>query len=148
MDFAALTLWAVFIFGLSTDHFSSAHTAPFTTRFVLRFIPGLAVLGLETIELLIRKAAHFSVYFVFAMLLTRVLDRRSGLSTKGQITWGIMLGGLYAISDELHQAFVPSRSPSAMDVLIDLIGLVFGLYCSYMYVAIRQAKTSARTHAI
>jgi VanZ family protein len=29
---------------------------------------------------------------------------------------------VFAISDELHQSFVPSRTASAMDVLIDAIG--------------------------
>src|SRR6266487_705405 len=99
MDFAALILWMAFMFSLSTGHFSSAHTAPFTTELLLKLIPGLAALGIETVDLLVRKVAHLSEYFIFAILLTRVLNRRSGLSTNRQIRWGIILGVIYAISD-------------------------------------------------
>jgi VanZ family protein len=88
-----------------------------------------------------------SVYFIFGILLTRALNNRSGLAKNRQITCGIILGIIYASSDELHQSFVPSRSASVVDVLIDAIGLVCGTYSFYTYRAIRQAKTVfAKTH--
>jgi VanZ family protein len=34
---------------------------------------------------------------------------------------------LYAVSDEWHQFFVPSRTPSVIDVLIDTIGGICGV---------------------
>jgi len=144
MDCAAVILWMVFMSGLSTDHFSSAHTAPFTTELLLKFLPSLAVLGIETIDLLVRKAAHISEYFIFAVLLMNVLNNRSALSRERQIIWGVILGVIYAVGDELHQSFVPSRSPTAGDVLIDTIGFVSGTLCFYTLVAIRRAKA---THA-
>jgi VanZ family protein len=131
----------IFMFSLSTDHFSSAHTAPFTTILLLKFIPGLRALGVETIDLLVRKVAHLSEYFIFAILLTRALNNRSSLSTKRQIIWGIVLGVMYAVSDEVHQSFVPSRSASAVDVVIDTIAFVCGTFSFYTHVAIRQVKT-------
>ena len=54
---------------------------------------------------------------------------------------------MYAVSDEVHQSFVPSRSASAVDVVIDTIAVVCGTFSFYTYVAIRQVKTvHANTH--
>jgi VanZ family protein len=36
---------------------------------------------------------------------------------------------LYAISDELHQLFVPGRSASLKDVLIDTLAALIGVIC-------------------
>jgi VanZ family protein len=127
------------MFGLSTDAFSSAHTAPFTTFIFLKFMPQFAALTVETVDLVVRKTAHLSEYFIFGILLTHLFKKRSGLSTSSQIIWAIALGIIYAISDEFHQSFVPSRTPSAGDVVIDTIGFVCGTF-SYTYVAIRQGK--------
>jgi len=34
---------------------------------------------------------------------------------------------LFAVSDEIHQSFIPSRSASYMDIGLDFIGIFFGL---------------------
>ena len=38
----------------------------------------------------------------------------------------ILLGMLYAISDEIHQGFSPGRSPRIADVYIDTLGVILG----------------------
>ena len=37
------------------------------------------------------------------------------------------LGLIYAISDEIHQSFIPGRSAQVTDVLIDTSGVIFGI---------------------
>ncbi|MBU2258703.1 MAG: VanZ family protein [Candidatus Omnitrophica bacterium] len=39
---------------------------------------------------------------------------------------------LYAVSDEIHQYFVPTRGPSLEDVLIDCAGIII-FYVSLKY---------------
>jgi VanZ family protein len=39
---------------------------------------------------------------------------------------------LYAASDEFHQSFVPSRSASVFDVMIDTTGGICGTLLSYL----------------
>jgi VanZ family protein len=41
--------------------------------------------------------------------------------------WSGSLAFLYAISDELHQSFVPGRTPSIGDVLIDGCGIILAV---------------------
>ncbi|RKY37816.1 MAG: VanZ family protein, partial [Candidatus Omnitrophota bacterium] len=35
---------------------------------------------------------------------------------------------LYAISDEIHQTFIPGRNASVKDVVADCVGILIGLY--------------------
>lgn len=47
--------------------------------------------------------------------------------TRGR-TWATLVITVgYGISDELHQVFVPNRTPDARDVLYDLVGALIGL---------------------
>jgi VanZ family protein len=141
MDCAALILWMGVMFGLSTDNFSSAHTMPFTTALLLRSIPAFAAVDIATIDLLVRKVAHLTEYFIFAILLMRVLKNRSSINMSQQLRWGIAVGIIYAVGDELHQSFTRTRSPSAIDVLIDAIGVASGALAFYKTIEIFQLKT-------
>ncbi len=67
---------------------------------------------------MLRKLAHTAEYAVLGALLARALGR-SGLA--------VAIGVLYAVSDEVHQAFVPGRLGSPVDVAIDAIGVVCGV---------------------
>lgn len=48
------------------------------------------------------------------------------------------VAALYAATDELHQAFVPSRTGSAIDVLIDSAGAILGVIALYRWGIWRQ----------
>ena len=73
----------------------------------------------------IRKLAHATEYAVLGFLLTGSYADRS---KKRLLQAGvpIILGALYAVSDELHQLFVPGRSCELTDMLIDSSGVVAG----------------------
>jgi len=85
--------------------------------FALSSIPSLGT-GLGTWDLVLRKAAHVTEYAVLAVLLVRALGREAP---------ALALGVLYAASDEVHQAFVPGRHASPVDVAIDTVGLLIGM---------------------
>jgi len=76
----------------------------------------------EGINHWVRKYAHFLAYSVLGILLSLTLISKPSV---------VLLGVLYAVSDEWHQAFVPGRGPSINDVFIDASGIVIGmcLYC-------------------
>lgn len=62
-------LWAAIIFLLSTDSFSSAHTA-FIIEPLLRWLfPSISQNALNLAHHLVRKSAHFTEYFIFFLLL-------------------------------------------------------------------------------
>ncbi|HEX4746982.1 MAG TPA: VanZ family protein [Gaiellaceae bacterium] len=90
--------WAALIFGFSS-------------------VPDLGT-GLGGWDLLLRKLAHAAEYAVLGALLVRATGR-SGLA--------FALGTLYAVSDEVHQHFVPGRVGAPFDVAIDAIGVAAGI---------------------
>ncbi|HEX9264664.1 MAG TPA: VanZ family protein [Candidatus Binatia bacterium] len=133
-------VWASLIFAFSTDAFSSDNTAGILEPILRNVFPQLAARDIGRIHSLIRKFGHFSEYFLFARLLMRALRSEIGASrTLRQHALTILMTILYATSDELHQAFVPSRTASALDVLIDSIGGICGILSSYW----RDCRTKA-----
>ncbi len=89
-------------------------------------LPGLRS---SLLDLLLKKGSHFAEYFVLAVLLHHALGPRFpwGARARYVVAWSIAV--LYAATDEFHQSFVPGRTPSHLDVMIDASGAILGLVC-------------------
>jgi len=75
---------------------------------------------------IIRKNAHFFIFCTLGFLLMNAM-RRSEITRYYAVITSLSIGVLYAISDEVHQYFVPGRGPQVKDVLIDSGGVIFGI---------------------
>ena len=85
--------------------------------FAFSSIPSLGT-GLGTWDTVLRKLAHLTEYAVLGALLLRALAS----------PWlAILIGGLYAITDEVHQHFVRGRHAVWYDVVIDTVGVTIGV---------------------
>lgn len=74
---------------------------------------------------LIRKCAHYSIYTLLGFVLSRLWKF---YKSQDRAFWKVLLiGALYAVTDEIHQLFVPGRSGSIIDVLIDTAGVFTGI---------------------
>jgi VanZ family protein len=98
MSWAPVVLWAVVIFALSS-------------------IPDLGT-GLGPWDTVLRKLAHTAEYAILGGLILRAV--RSAPAA-------MLLASAYAITDEVHQAFVTGRHGSSLDWLIDTAGAVLGV---------------------
>lgn len=91
----------------------------------------------------VRKLAHMSEYALLAVLtgcLLLVWDDRGRIRCPLQFLLALGFCALYAISDEVHQIF-SQRGASAVDVLIDCAGALFGLCLLFgLYVAVRHHR--------
>jgi len=66
---------------------------------------------------------HIVVYFILATSICFAIKAR----TVGANLIVILVALTYGISDELHQIFVPGRSPAIIDVMSDLVGTILGV---------------------
>ena len=79
-------------------------------------------------EQVLSNLAHIPAY---ALLTFLWLKSFAGTESKSNIiAFSLTLAGLvlFAVSDEIHQSFVPGRTASFMDIGLDLIGIFFGLW--------------------
>ena len=94
---------------------------------IVRMITSIVQADPETVSFIVRKAAHFTEYMVLgACLLLNVRDCFAHLHPRQM--WGLawLLGTAYAVTDELHQRFVPERSCEPRDMCIDAAGVALG----------------------
>ena len=68
------------------------------------------------------RAYHFIVFFLLNFFLLATLTGKNKIKTK-HIFLSIIISIIYAVLDEIHQMFVPFRSPDIGDILIDSIGI-------------------------
>lgn len=119
-------LWIAVIFSASTDTFSATQTAPWLAT-VINAIAGHPVSPdtFEIVQFAVRKTAHLGEYGILAALLFRAL--RADRVNRWTLAWSltaVAIAILVAITDEWHQSFVPSRTASPWDVLVDTIGAI------------------------
>ena len=89
-----------------------------------------------------RKLAHVSEYAVLAVLLYRAFVH-TALKGRRALSAGLvlLLCAAYAATDEFHQAFVPSRTASLRDVMIDICGATLAVLL-YWSIATRRIMPS------
>ena len=128
-----LILWMALIAFASTGQFSAANTSRILGPFFLWLFPDISPERLVTLHSLARKGAHFAEYFLLGLLAARAFGSSGTKSIrKFWFRWAMLLVVVYALLDEYHQTFVPSRSASIYDCLIDIGG---GLTAILVYLA-------------
>ncbi len=114
-------LWMIFIFVMSSfDATSSSNQSNFIVDIITSII-NIKDIGL--LSLIIRKLAHFIEYFILGILVINFITRYDK-----KIIIAILLCIIYATSDEIHQIFVPGRSCQIIDIMIDSLGSIMGIY--------------------
>lgn len=129
-----------FIFAASTDLMSAEHTSRIIVPFFRWLIPTITPITLIRLEFFIRKAAHVTEYAVLALLLYRAFVH-TVFQSRRLLSAGVVLLACtaYAASDEFHQSFVPSRTASLRDVMIDLCGATIAVLL-YWSIGTRSRK--------
>jgi VanZ family protein len=134
--------WAILITGASTDLFSASHTSRYILPALHLLFPHASAETLDLLHSLIRKSAHVTEYFVFSFLLLRAMrgERRGW-----RIRWAIValaIAAGYSALDEFHQSFVPSRTASPWDSLLDTSGAAIAQVLLWLWLRVRTGNTT------
>ena len=135
-------LWMLGIFYLSTNAGSSANTSRIIEPVLRWLMPHLSTHMIHQVHSVIRKVGHLAEYAVLGWLLWRAL-RQTQTGGTGGSAWKaalgvLMLSAAYAATDEFHQSFIPTRTPSVRDVMIDTGGSLFSVAIACTCTACRR----------
>lgn len=123
LRYGPLLLWMIFITFASTAEFSSLHTSKVIRPLILWLLPNLTEVELAQVHFGIRKLGHLAEYGLLAYLASRAFVTSSFTFIRRR--WFLLAALLvlvFSLLDEFHQSFVPSRSGSIYDCIIDMIG--------------------------
>lgn len=123
-------LWMALIFYLShqpanTSNGLSKGATEIIVETVEKIAPSVDI-NIKNFNHNLRKNAHFFAYLVLGILVVNGL-RSIGIVGYKAMSLALFICILYAISDEVHQLFVPGRGGQIKDVIIDSAGAVVGI---------------------
>ncbi len=95
------------------------------------------------VEHLVRKGAHFLEYAALGFFL-RLLAGSYGWRRPTRLC--LLLGALYAGTDELHQLFTSQRSAMWQDVLLDSAGVLAGITLAYALLTLCKRWKDGHCH--
>jgi VanZ family protein len=118
-----LLAWLAFISFASSDNFNAGNTSRIIGPLILWLFPNTSPETLAVVHFITRKIAHFTEYAILAFLAARAFltEPRKAISSRWFLIC-VTLIVVYALVDEYHQSFVPSRTASIFDSLIDMAG--------------------------
>ena len=97
----------------------------------------------EKSQPIIRKGAHLSIYTLVGILIMSFISTYE-IHLKYKFLISILVGLIYAISDEIHQSFIPGRTASVIDVGIDTLGVVLGIILVLIIISVYKALTEKK----
>jgi VanZ family protein len=133
-----LRVWApvaiaiVVIVTESTDTFSSQHTSTWLRPFFERCFGAFTDPGWDQFHFYLRKSGHFLGYGTIALTFLRAwLHTLARRGRSAIVPWrlessilAVLSTAVVASCDEFHQSFIPSRTGTPVDVLLDTTGAV------------------------
>jgi len=135
-----LIIWLAFISFASSDNFSASNTSRIIGPLILWLFPKTSPETLYVVHVIVRKLAHFTEYAILGFLAARAFRTSRHPAIKNR--WFLICATLivvYALMDEYHQTFVPSRTASIFDSMIDIAAGLIALL-------IVRKRTADSTH--
>lgn len=142
--YAPVLVWMGGIFFASGSSLSASNTSRIVRPLLLWLSPGMTEEGLQYAHLLVRKAAHFTEYFVLASLAARAfLMSESDAVRRRWFFSSLVLVAVCALSDEYHQSFLASRTGTIYDSLLDMSGGATALLLVGAWLRLRGQRRGA-----
>lgn len=135
-----LLMFIIFYFSHQASFISSGTSSGLTRKLFDLFGLGEYLL-FDPFHGLIRKIAHFIIYFILGLLVYNALYFTFKKDYIEILLYTILIVMIYAFSDEIHQLFIIGRSGELRDVFIDTSGGSIGGLIYYFYLKIGCVKT-------
>lgn len=138
IKFVLVLIWMIIVFSFSNQPGteSSNTSSEFTEKIIniITFSFNLTqdekIKVITKIEPIVRKLAHYSLYTIGGILIINFVNTYK-LKVSKKVLISIMIGAIYAGTDEFHQYFIVGRKASLTDVGIDTLGVITGV-CMFL----------------
>ncbi|MGQ9656750.1 MAG: VanZ family protein [Fimbriimonadales bacterium] len=137
-------LWGsmlLLIFYFSSRAGSPENSAAWLLGFLRAIAPQLAEQltpeHVKTLNYLFRKMGHGTGYLLLTLVGYWAFRGSFGMESARALCWAVLTSLLRAVLDEIHQAFVPGRTGTPVDVLIDAVGIALA---TWLIIRRRQAQ--------
>lgn len=121
-------LWMVVIFNFSaqnsTESLDTSNKVIVDTAEVIKNRPLSTeekITLIDKYKVIVRKFAHFFLYFILAIIVYFCLRDYYPLNIK-IVIFTVLICAIYACSDEVHQLFISGRTARFFDIFIDSCG--------------------------
>lgn len=135
-------IWMLVIFNFSSQNGTkSTKTSDVVTSMVVNVTTSVANKDIPREEVkkkvedstfLVRKTAHFTEYLILGILVLQLLSDYTKIN-KRMLIVSLIICYLYAVSDEVHQIFIPDRTAKVLDTFIDGAGSLVGITIYSIY---------------
>ena len=129
----AIAFYVIFNFSAQDGEISGSLSRK-VTEFIVNIVSKIKTMNVDTklhyiekLNPIIRKVAHFGVYTVVGFSVMGFMctfDMRNIF----KLLISFAVGVTYAVTDEVHQYFIPGRNASIIDVGIDSLGVLTGIF--------------------
>ena len=122
-------IWMLVIFLFSTSTFSGTNTSRIIGPILKWLIPEITNESIAFIQFFLRKTGHIVEYAILSILVSNAIVRRlAEFSAIPLIFKSVFISSIYAAFDEWHQSWTVGRTGSLIDVSIDSVGALLGVF--------------------
>ena len=128
-----VAFYAIFNFSSQNAEISGSLSEQ-VTEFIVNILSKLKTMDVssklyyvERLHPIIRKLAHFGVYTVVGFSIMGFMCTFN-IRNIFKVIISFLVGATYAITDEIHQYFIPGRCASIRDICIDSVGVLTGIF--------------------
>ena len=139
-----IAFYVIFNFSAQNGEISGSLSRK-VTEFIVEIVSKIKTMDIsrklyyiEKLHPIIRKLAHFSIYTVVGF---SIMGFMCTFDIKNIIKFitSLGIGVVYAVSDEIHQYFIPGRSAQILDICIDSLGVLTGIFILIILIILVEA---------
>ncbi len=138
------TFYIIFNFS-SQNGIESGNISEKVTKFIVEIFSKIKTMDssmklhyIAKLHPIVRKLAHFSIYTLVGFSIMGFMCTFN-IKNKYKVLVSIVIGVIYAVTDEIHQSFTPGRLASPIDVCIDSLGVFTGIFIMMLFVIFIEA---------
>ncbi len=138
-------IWLGVLAGFSTDVFSAEHTGGVLRKIIHALFGAISDHRFQQVHFLVRKTAHFVSYGLLSAFAFFSWRGTWPSATRWSLRWtnlALLMTLVAASLDEFHQSFIPSRTASYHDVILDMTGALFFQLVIVAWINLRYPATS------